>query len=217
MTRKRVVLAIAIILIITGIAVAGYPVFLMAQGHFEQRRLEKMFENYTVEPFLNSGNDNFLDAVPIWQEYEPFQLPQWEAFPPTKLEILSIDLDVHVVIVKDMSIYARRLSQPPGYYPQSAFPGEVGNVLIAGHRDGPAGYFKHLNKLKSGDVIILHAPGVSYHYEVEKVWIVEPTEVRVIAPLDYAALTLTTCQRVGTDPAARRLIVRAKFKEAFDN
>ena len=102
----------------------------------------------------------------------------------------------------------------PSYYPQSAFPGEAGNVLIAGHRGGPAGYFQDLDELEPGDEIILHAPGVSYTYEVERVWIVEPSEVEVIAPLDYPALTLTTCQRVGKDPAAQRLIVRARLASA---
>jgi len=116
-----------------------------------------------------------------------------------------------------MDVFAEKLSQPPSYYPQSALPGDVGNVLIAGHRGGPAGYFLKLNELEPGDLIYLHAPGVSYSYEVEKVWVVEPTEIEVIAPLDYAALTLTTCQRVGKDPAARRLIVRAKFLEATLN
>ena len=219
MTRKNIMMLISLILIVAGVSLAGYPLYLKAQGHFEQRRLEKMFAEYTVAPFVDPKDDTDRfqrdpGDAPIWQDHEAFVLPQWEEFPPTKLEIPKINLDVHVVAVEDMDIYAQRLSQPPGYYPQSSFPGEIGNVLISGHRDGPAGYFKHLNRLEPGDIITLHAPGVSYQYEVEKVWIVEPTEVSVIYPLDYAGLTFTTCERVGSDPAALRLIVRAKFTDA---
>lgn len=218
MTRRRAILVMAIILIVAGVLTAGYPLLLKVQAGFEQRRLEQEFQDYSVSPTLGSVQDLPLrpDSPSGREPMEP-ALPQWTELPPTRLEIPAINLEVQVVTVADMDIFARKLSQPPSYYPQSSFPGNVGNVLIAGHRGGPAGYFLNLDDLEPEDIIWLHAPGVSYSYEVEKVWVVEPTEVEVIAPTDYAALTLTTCQRVGKDPAARRLIVRAKFLEATLN
>jgi len=211
-------LVVAIILITVGVLVAGYPLIIRFQAGNEQRRLEQEFQDYTVSPSLGSFQDLPLRPdSPSGREPLESALPQWTELPPTRLEIPAIDLEVQVVAVEDMDVFAEKLSQPPSYYPQSALPGDVGNVLIAGHRGGPAGYFLKLNELEPGDLIYLHAPGVSYSYEVEKVWVVEPTEIEVIAPLDYAALTLTTCQRVGKDPAARRLIVRAKFLEATLN
>lgn len=207
MSKRTVILAVSLTLIAAGLLLSGYPLYLMVQGRLEQHRLEKEFQEYTVNPSL-------VTAQPGNQGEPAPGLPQWEKLPPTRLVIPAIDLDVQVVAVDDMGIFARKLSQPPSYYPQSAMPGETGNVLIAGHRGGPAGYFLDLDELESGDSIVLHAPGVSYDYQVERVFIVEPTEISVIAPLDYAALTLTTCQRVGRDPAARRLIVRARFVAA---
>ena len=210
MTRKKLMLFASITLLVSGIAVIGYPFF---QNHLDQRRLEKEFDEYTAAPVASPEDDSerFQRApedAPIWPEQE---FPQWEALPPTKLIIPKLNLEVQVDAVEDMGVFARKLSQTPSYYPQSAFPGQDDNVLIAGHRDGPAGYFLKLSELEPGDIIILSAPGVSYTYEVEKVWIVQPTEVSVIDPLGYAALTLTTCERVGSDPAARRLIVRALY------
>ena len=209
MDKRKTLLAIGITFILVGGVAAGYPLYLRVQGKLEQRRLEKEFQEYTVSPAIENtdlpGPEQLPDPEPDW--------PRWQEFPPTRLEIPALDLEIQVVVVEDMGVFARKLSQPPSYYPQSAFPGTQGNVLIAGHRGGPAGYFKNLNRLEPGDPIILHAPGVSYRYEVEKVWVVEPSEVSVIAPLDYPALTLTTCQRVGKDPAARRLIVRARLTE----
>jgi sortase A len=209
---RKLTLVIAIILILAGVIAASYPLYLKIQSNLEQQRLEREFQEYGVDPSIPTFQD-----LPLRPDPPPIQeakLPQWTEYPPTRLEIPAIDLNVQVVAVEDMGIFARKLSQPPSYYPQSAFPGEAGNLLIAGHRGGPAGYFQDLNELKPGDETFLHAPGVSYTYAVERVWIVEPTEVGVIAPLDYAALTLTTCQRVGKDPAARRLIVRALFQNA---
>jgi LPXTG-site transpeptidase (sortase) family protein len=213
--RHHIFRAIAIILILAGAVVAGYPLWLKVQSGREQQRLEREFQEYEVNPAIPIS-PTFQD-LPLRPDPPPIReprLPQWTELPPTKLEIPAIGLEVQVVTTEDMGIFARKLSQPPSYYPQSAFPGEAGNVLIAGHRGGPAGYFQDLDELEPGDEIILHAPGVSYTYEVERVWIVEPSEVEVIAPLDYPALTLTTCQRVGKDPAAQRLIVRARLASA---
>lgn len=202
----------ATILILAGVAMIGYPIYLRIQAGLEQSRLEQAFNDQKEIPHIEANRHEDNQQTPVLVEPS---LPQWDDFPPTRLEIAAIDLSVQVVAVSDMAIFARKLSQPPSYYPQSVFPGEVGNLLIAGHRGGPAGYFRRLKELKPGDEIILRAPGIDYYYEVEEVFIVEPTQVEVIAPLDYAALTLTTCQRVGKVSSAKRLIVRGKFVQAI--
>lgn len=211
-TKGRIIHAAATILIIVGVTMIGYPIYLRIQAHLEQSRLEQAFNDQMEIPHIEAIDDEDNQQTP--ELVEP-SLPQWDEFPPTQLDITAIDLSVQVVAVSDMRIFARKLSQPPSYYPQSVFPGEIGNLLIAGHRGGPAGYFGKLNELKPGDEIILRAPGVEYYYEVEEVFIVEPTQVEVIAPLDYAAITLTTCQRVGKVSSAKRLIVRGKFVQAM--
>ncbi|GEM_PF-1340060 len=212
MTKRRIIHAAATILIIAGVAMIGYPIFLRIQARLEQSRLEKAFNDRTEIPHIDASDDEDNQQTPEWVEPS---LPQWDEFPPTQLEIAAIDLSVQIVAVSDMGIFARKLNHPPSYYPQSVFPGEAGNLLIAGHRGGPAGFFRRLNELKPGDEIILRAPGVDYCYEVEEVFIVEPTQVEVIAPLDYAAITLTTCQRVGKVTSAKRLIVRGIFVQAI--
>jgi LPXTG-site transpeptidase (sortase) family protein len=198
---------VAIILIIAGLAMIAYPIYLRIQARLEQSRLEQAFieqwQKYHIEAI--GGKDN---------QQEP-SFPKWDEFPPTQLEIPAVDLSVQVVAVTDMGVFSRKLNQPPSYYPESVFPGEVGNLLIAGHRGGPAGYFHKLFDLNPGDEIILRTPKEDYFYEVEEVFSVEPTQVEVIAPLDYAAITLTTCQRVGSVSSAKRLIVRGKFVQAI--
>ena len=190
---------------VAGAALIGYPLFLRVQNSLAQARLEKEFEKYP--PYIEFEKETRPTPEEPEPEPEP-SMPQWEELPPTLLEIPAIDLSVQLEAVEDMGIFARKLSQMPSYYPQSSMPGEVGNVLIAGHRGGPAGYFGKLKTLRPGDKIILHAPGVSYYYEVEEVFKVKPTAVEVLDPLDYAAITLTTCYS-----STQRLIVRGRFLE----
>lgn len=214
MTRQRLILIAAIALVLTGAVLAGYPLYLSAESYLDQLRLEKAFQDYVAE--LNQNlDDQESEQNRQWQDLAPVLLPQWEDFPPTRLEIPALDVAIQVVAVDDMGVFAEKLNQQPSYFPDSALPGQVGNVTIAGHRGGPAGRFQELETLKPGEQIILQAPGVSYYYEVERVFYVEPTEVHVVAPLDYAALTIVTCKRVGTNSSALRTIVRAKFIEAI--
>jgi sortase A len=207
LNKRKLMLVASALLMAAGAALICYPLFLRVQTSLAQARLEKEFEKYP--PYIEAERET--QPTPEEPEPEPEPepaAPQWEKLPPTLLEIPAIDLSVQLEAVEDMGAFARKLSQMPSYYPQSSMPGEVGNVLIAGHRGGPAGYFGKLKNLQPGAQIILHAPGISYYYEVEKVFKVKPTAVEVLDPLDYPAITLTTCYS-----STRRLIVRGRFLE----
>ena len=98
-----------------------------------------------------------------------------------------------------------------GHIAGSALPGEVGNVGIAGHRDG---FFRALKDVKAGEVLELERQtdkGMKLdRYQVERIAVVEPTDVSVIAPASEATLTLVTCYPfyfVGTAP--QRFVVKA--------
>lgn len=211
MSKRKLILIVSILLIASGVALMGYPFLLRILAAFQQARLEKAFEEYPpyIEVVEKEPETRPEPEAPPEPETPPEpSVPQWAELPPTLLEIPAIDLSVQLEAISDMNAF-RKLKQMPSYYPQSSMPGEVGNVLIAGHSgNGPAAYFKKLKLLKPGDKIILHAPGVSYYYEVEEVFRVAPTAVEVLNPLDYAAITLTTCAFNDT-----RRIVRGRFLE----
>lgn len=213
----KLITTLGIILIISGLALAGYPAWLWVEGRLEQARLAREFTDN--EPALIP--DDYLpgewERPRLPQVDTPLELPVYADFPGTKIVIPKIDVETHAVKVTDLSVFARRSNQLPGYYPHSAFPGEVGNVAIAGHRSGPAGFFKNLNKLKQGDIITLRTNGFDYNYTVERVWVTTPNDWQVVEATDYAALTLTTCQPVGTNTSAKRLIVRAVFRDVVTN
>src|SRR5690554_5215489 len=168
--KKKVNVLIAVVLFVVGLACVVYPSWLWVEGKLEQRRLDQAFESSVQEP---ASQD-----VPGYDEAG--SIPQWTEFPPTKINIPSLQVDVHVVSVDDLAIFSDRLNHPPGYYPTSRYPGEVGNVTIAGHRGGPAGYFLDVDKLEPGEIIILETPKVSFTYEVERVFVTDPTDFSVV-------------------------------------
>lgn len=102
---------------------------------------------------------------------------------------------------------ARTLRLAVGHIPGTAFPGETGNVGLAGHRDT---FFRRLRDIQSDDEIRLTTPEGSYSYRVERTDIVNPTDVWVLDPTEHASLTLVTCYPftyVGSAP--QRFVVRA--------
>lgn len=120
-------------------------------------------------------------------------------------EIALPRLGLKAVVVQGDS--DRLLRRSVGHLPQSALPGEVGNVVLAGHRDG---LFRPLRNVQPGDVITLVTPTQDFHYRVSWTAIVPPTATEMISPSNELELTLVTCYPfyyIGAAP--KRFIVRA--------
>jgi sortase A len=83
----------------------------------------------------------------------------------------------------------------------------VGNLGIAGHRDG---FFRGLKDIAIGDKIELQTISGTVNYSVSSIVIVEPSEISVLAPTREKTMTLVTCYPfyyVGQAP--KRFIVKA--------
>lgn len=103
-----------------------------------------------------------------------------------------------------------QLEQGPGHYPDTALPGEVGNVAIAGHRTTYAHPFYNLDALAAGDEIYVLTTQGYFRYTVTGSQIVSPDDTSVLdATPGKATLTLTTCNPRYS--AAQRLVVTASF------
>jgi sortase A len=68
--------------------------------------------------------------------------------------------------------------------------GEPGNIAITGHRDG---FFRVLKNIAIGDSLMLDTGAETASYVVEKISVVDPSDVSVLAPTPTRALTLVTC------------------------
>jgi sortase A len=101
------------------------------------------------------------------------------------------------------------LSRGSGHIEDTPFPGEPGNVGIAGHRDT---VFRPLKRIKTGDEMVVTTADRVYRYRVTRTLIVDPEDVYVLDPTKEPTLTLVTCypfEYVGHAP--RRFIVQAQL------
>ncbi|MDQ4065160.1 MAG: class E sortase [Actinomycetota bacterium] len=133
--------------------------------------------------------------------------------PLTRLQIPRLDVDV--IVVEGTTPAA--LHAGAGHYPDTALPGEKGNVAIAGHRTTYGRPFNRMDELKVGDEIILTTPIGKHTYEVTAdPWVVDPLDWSPIYDFNKRGsyLTLTSCHPEGS--AAYRIIVRAELVESTE-
>ncbi|MFZ5897810.1 MAG: class E sortase [Bacillota bacterium] len=194
--RKRFILIISGLLIVAGVLLMLYPFFTDIRARVYQRHaLERIEQQAEVEnPVISE-----INAVPG----EHRNTTPATEFNDFIIEIPKIALKA--VVLKGTA--PQTLSKGPGWYEQSALPGQ-GNTAIAGHRTMYGGWFKHIDKLVEGDNIFLTGDGKRFVYAVEYVKVVPATDWRAIKATDTSVLTLTTCHPSGK---VNRLVVRAKL------
>ena len=81
---------------------------------------------------------------------------------------------------KGAGMFSSRLTTTPG----------LGHTVLSGHRDT---VFAGLEKLKTGDKLIVNFEEQSYTYIIEKIWITDKDDRTVIVEKKEPTLTLTTC------------------------
>lgn len=97
----------------------------------------------------------------------------------------------------------------------SAFPGQVGNFVVSGHRTTHAHPFFNADRFAPGDAVIFETTTAWYVYRVTSSESVLPTDVAVTYPVPsqpnahptQALLTLTTC--TPRYSASHRLVIHA--------
>jgi sortase A len=106
----------------------------------------------------------------------------------------------------------RTLRGSVGHVPGTALPGAEGNAAFAAHRDT---YFRPLERVRTGDEVIVTTPTGVHRYAVTATRIVDPSEVSVLDATGGRQLTLVTCYPfnfVGNAP--KRFIVQATLRDS---
>lgn len=101
------------------------------------------------------------------------------------------------------------LADSLGHEPETAYIGEQGNCVIAGHRNYTFGkFFNRLDEVAVGDYIYVDTRAGSYTYVVSEIKVVEPTDASVLEDTQDEQLTLYTCTPIYI--ASHRLVIIAK-------
>ena len=114
---------------------------------------------------------------------------------------------LHLSAIVEEGVDDTTLSRAVGHIPGTALPGEAGNIGIAGHRDT---FFRALKDLQPHDKIDLTTHSGRFHFVVDSLRVVDPTDVSVLSSDGGQALTIVTCfpfKYIGNAP--RRYIVHA--------
>ena len=132
----------------------------------------------------------------------PQRLQQVQIF--GRLEIPRLGMNVVVLEGSDDDA----LALGPGHLQGTAWPGEPGNTVIAGHRDMT---FRALRHIHLRDRIQLSGDR-TYTYVVRKILIVDPQNRAILEDSNAPTLTLITCypfRYIGSAP--KRFVIQASL------
>jgi LPXTG-site transpeptidase (sortase) family protein len=171
-----------------------------------------------------------LGNLPMLGEEEAQLLPTFAyasavpAYEPTRIVINGVGIDLPVLNPEatDIPTLDEELKKGAVRYPNSALPGQRGNVLIFGHSSHlPVVHnqmyraFNMLPEVKKDDFITLEGNGYAYLYRVTEVRKADANEEYVdLSPEQGAKLTLSTCDTFGAKSA--RWIVEADFVSSYE-
>ena len=99
------------------------------------------------------------------------------------------------------------LAEGPGHYPGTPWPGQPGNVAVAGHNN----FWLSFSHLKPGDRVEVQTQHGLYVYEITGSKVVSPTDRTVLVATSDDRLTLTTCYPLWAGVfATQRLVFTAR-------
>jgi sortase A len=181
-------------LMIIGVVALSYCGWVFAETYlyqsFENRELEKILASAPAATTATAARSVTVRAVAAGSTIGRIEIPR-----------------LGVTAIVRAGSDARTLQLAVGHIPGTAYPGERGNVGLAGHRDT---FFRRLRDIRADDAIEVVTAEGRFTYRVQRTDIVQPSDVWVLDPTSQPSLTLVTCypfSYVGAAP--ERFIVRA--------
>jgi sortase A len=184
---RRTLSALSVVLLLIGVGLLAYPFGTNIYQGRVQARLDRQLASPALEQAYRERRVGTGDSL-------------------TRIRIPAIGVDA--VVVEGTTASALRAGA--GHYPGTPLPCEDGNVAIAGHRTTYGKPFANVDRLKTGDLIVLETPVGSCTYQIERApYVVDKSDFSPVQPTKARALTLTSCHPKGS--AKQRIIVRAVF------
>ena len=97
----------------------------------------------------------------------------------------------------------------PGHWPGTALPGQLGNVVVAGHRVSHNQDFHDLDQLVPGDKVIFLTDSGRHVYRVVSTEIVNPDALRIVDQSYAPTATLFACHPPGS--VSQRIVVHLEM------
>ena len=183
---------------LAGCCALGYCALSGVDAAITQASLARAFEHSRI------ATNSPARPVPISRtEHVDIGSAQPGARFTVRLEIPKIGLSAFVLD----GVGAQTLRVGPGHVPGTSWPGQPGNVVIAGHRDT---FFRPLHKAERCDEVTLVTTVRTYHYRVSSFEVTDPHDVNALRYHGKDELTLITCYPFSyIGPAPKRFVVHA--------
>ena len=213
----RVVGKLMRFLLISGLLMLGIylgaRVYTAFSSRSEARRLEsRPPESQQPVAQEHAAGFSFVVKEPDFSLWSPQRIKHYQQSlsaqlgpPVALLRIPKIRLEVPVLEGTDDLTMDRAV----GFIAGTARPGEGGNIGISGHRDG---FLRGLKDIREGDGIELVTATGTDTYTIDRIVLVKPADVSVLAPRPRPSITLVTCYPfyiVGSAP--KRYIAQASM------
>jgi sortase A len=193
-------------LLLIGVLCLGYYVYVSIEA-----RLYQEIENRELDSILASAPPpptppGIIPRSPSSAPRMPPPVPRPRPSPGSalgRIEIPRLGVSAIIRVGSD----ARTLRLAVGHIPGTAFPGEAGNIGLAGHRDT---FFRRLQNIRASDDIRIVTTSGTFAFRVNMTEVVSPKDTSVLRPTRTSTLTLVTCYPftyIGSAP--QRFIVRA--------
>ena len=147
-------------------------------------------------------------ALPV-----PIAVPADSAGEEPVIEVGSIEIPaLKVSETMYEGIRLTTLDRGPGHWPGTAMPGQVGNVVIAGHRVSHSKPFRNVDKLVAGDEVIFNTADGRFVYTVVSQEIVKPDALYIVDQTPEKTATLFACHPPGS--TRERIVVHLALNES---
>ena len=140
-------------------------------------------------PEQGEAGDIPAHLLPAINAYVPPPVPTPSVEQARRIQIPAVGVDSPIFQGDNWE----QLKKGVGQHIGSTLPGTEGNLVLSAHNDIYGEIFRHLDKLSPGDEIVVSTERQSYTYVIRKIQVVDPTDVWVMAPTDYASTTLISC------------------------
>lgn len=139
---------------------------------------------------------------------EPLPANPYAPTPAVELGRLRIPkLGVDEPMQSGMTLTA--INRGPGHWPGTAMPGQLGNMVVAGHRTTYSKPFERLEQLAAGDRVEFAMPDGTHTYEVRGVIVVPENHIGIAAATPAHTATLFACHPKGS--ATHRIVAKLKL------
>ena len=156
---------------------------------------------FTVGRAAGSSHQPALSVTPV--TVPPLPIPEalpdnpYEDTPQVVVGTIEIPkIGITADMQRGMALTA--INRGPGWWPGTAMPGELGNVVIAGHRTTYSKPFNRLNELAPGDQVIFTTDAGRFVYGVRDIMVVPETWIDIAAQSYAHTATLFACHPPGS-------------------